>query len=505
MDTMSLFFLGIVFLVTIKIVSTWWGNRGNPPGPSALPFIGHLHLISSTFARDLANLAQRYGPVIFLRFGARPVVVVSTPAAVEECFSKNDVPLANRPQLLAGKCLGDNYNNLGWAPHGPHWRSLRRFVNTDLFSVNRLNFYAALREPEVNVFVKDLYRRALGGQREVKLRKEFIDVISNCLLAMLIGKRYYGADLDGSEEARQFRQNIEDFNHFILTPALGDFLPLFRGIDSIWLARKMKAFAKRRDSFMQKVIEERRRNMQEKGSEAKTKCVLDALLINQSTDPDFYSDKNLRGILDALISAGVDTVLNSLEWSLALLIKNPDVLDKVSEEIDTNVGLDRMIQESDVPKLPTLNNVINESLRMYPPAPLAIPHEAAEDCVIGGYRVRKGTMIMVNIYAIHMDPKLWEDPASFKPERFNAAEDVKGGLKWLAFGHGRRSCPGANLALRELAMVLGNLIHCFEWSAVGGHEKLDMNMNPGFFLARDRPLVAAFEPRQAMIDVLSQL
>ncbi|XP_068657093.1 cytochrome P450 81Q32-like [Aristolochia californica] len=502
MDTMNFFFLAITFLITIKIVSTWWGSRGKPPGPFALPFIGHLHLITSSFARDLAKLADRYGPVIFLRFGSRPVVVVSSPSAVEECFSKNDVVLANRPKLLVGKCLGDNFDNLGWAPYGSHWRNARRFANTELFASGRLNYYANVRELEIYSFVKHLFRRSVGGHREVKLRKEFVDIVSNCLLAMLIGKRYYGEDVTGLEESKQFRENVEELIHFITTPALGDFLPIFRWIDSQRLGRKMKALARKKDTFMQRLIDERRK-MHENGG-VETKCVLDALLSNQSTDPDFYSDKNIKGIIDALIAAGVDTVYYTLEWALALLMNNPDIMKKARDEIDFYVGHDRMIQESDLPKLSMLNDIINETLRMYPPAPLAIPHEAAEDCTIGGFKVRRGTMIMVNIFAVQTDPKLWEDPWSFKPERFKEVEEAKGGLKWIVFGHGRRSCPGAGMAVRELAMVLGALIQCFEWATVGD-EKLDMKVNAGFFMPRENPLVAVCEPRKSMIDVLSKL
>ncbi|XP_068655358.1 (+)-piperitol/(+)-sesamin synthase CYP81Q2-like [Aristolochia californica] len=480
----------------------WWGSRGNPPGPLGLPFIGHLHLITSSFARDLAKLADRYGPVIFLRFGSRPVVVVSSPSAIEECFSKNDIVLANRPQLLVGKCLGDNFANLGWAPYGNHWRNVRRFANTELFATSRLNCYAAVREPEINSFIKHLFRRSTGGHREVKLRKEFMNLISNCLLAMLLGKRYYGEDVEGWEEAKQFRENTEELVHFIITPALGDFLPIFRWIDSQWVEKKMMVLAKKRDAFMQRQIDERRKILENGG--VGTKCMLDALLSNQSADPDFYTDKNIKGIIDALLAAGVDTLYYTLEWALALLIRNPDVMKKARDELDFYVGHDRMIQEADLPKLEILNGIINETLRMYPPAPLAIPHEAAEDCTVGGFKVRRGAMIMVNILAIQTDPKLWEDPCSFKPERFKAVEEAKGGLKWIVFGDGRRSCPGAGMALRELAMILGALIHCFEW-ATAGEEELDMNVNAGFFMPRENPLVAVCEPRKSMIDVLSNL
>lgn len=98
------------------------------------------------------------------------------------------------------------------------------------------------------------------------------------------------------------------------------------------------------------------------------------------------------------------------------LLNNPEVLNKAKEEIDTRIGIqDRLVDEQDLPKLSYLQNIINETLCFYPPAPLLLPHESSKDFTIGGYHIPQDTIVLTNVWLIHRDPKLWSDPTSFKP------------------------------------------------------------------------------------------
>ncbi|KAJ4784074.1 Cytochrome P450 [Rhynchospora pubera] len=143
---------------------------------------------------------------------------------------------------------------------------------------------------------------------------------------------------------------------------------------------------------------------------------------------------------------------------MALLLNNPDVLQKGRAEINAQVRNQRLIQESDMNHLPYLHFIISETLRFYPPGPLLVPHESREEISLAGYEIPKGTMLLVNVYWIQRDSEIWEEPMKFKPERF---EDGMSNGKWMApFGMGRRRCPGEALAMREMGVVLGALIHC---------------------------------------------
>ncbi|KAL6013250.1 hypothetical protein ACLOJK_003742 [Asimina triloba] len=194
-----------------------------------------------------------------------------------------------------------------------------------------------------------------------------------------------------------------------------------------------------------------------------------------------------------------------MEWTMALLLNHPHVLEKARAELDMKVGSDRLFQESDLSNLPYLHCIINETLRLYPVAPLLLPHNSSEETSVGGFTVPANTLLLVNAWAIHRDPKVWEDePDDFKPERFQGVDVGKEGCKFIAFGHGRRSCPGTGLAMKMMGLALGCLIQCFEWERVGG-EKVDMTEGAGLTLPKRQPLEAVYKPRDSMITILSQL
>ena len=196
--------------------------------------------------------------------------------------------------------------------------------------------------------------------------------------------------------------------------------------------------------------------------------------------------------LQILIFAGTETSATTMEWAMSLLLNHPNLLEKATAEIDERVGQERMIDETDLTNLPYLQNIINETLRLYPPGPLLLPHMSSEDCEIGGYHIPKQTMVMVNAWAIQRDPKIWNDPTSFQPERFE--EGKAESYKLLPFGVGRRACPGASMANRLIGMSLGSLIQCYRWERVGGDE-VDMTEAEGLTMPKMMPLEAICKPR----------
>ncbi|CAI9112647.1 OLC1v1013120C2 [Oldenlandia corymbosa var. corymbosa] len=205
-----------------------------------------------------------------------------------------------------------------------------------------------------------------------------------------------------------------------------------------------------------------------------------------------------------LLATGTDTSTATIEWALSLLLNNPSALKKSREEINKVVGNDRLLDESDAFNLPYLRCIVIETLRMYPGGPL-LPRISSQECVISGYRVPKGTMLLINMWAIQNDPQIWDDPRKFMPERFEGICSTKDiGLKWLPFGSGRRGCAGESLAMRTITFALGLLIQCFNWEKIGP-EKIDMAEGPGLSMRKVQPLIAYCQPRPQMIHLLSQI
>ncbi|KAK9170008.1 hypothetical protein Syun_002148 [Stephania yunnanensis] len=129
-------------------------------------------------------------------------------------------------------------------------------------------------------------------------------------------------------------------------------------------------------------------------------------------------------------------------------------------------GKTGLVEESDIPNLKYLQALLKETLRMYPVGPLLVPHEAMEDCDVGGYFVPRGTGLFINAWTIQRDPNVWAEPDRFQPERFlttNVDMDVKGqSYELLPFGSGRRSCPGIGLALQVMHLTLARILQAFE-------------------------------------------
>lgn len=170
--------------------------------------------------------------------------------------------------------------------------------------------------------------------------------------------------------------------------------------------------------------------------------------------------------------AGSETMSVALKWTLAEIINHPTVLKKLREEMIGAVGLHKLVHDSDIPRLPYLQAVVKESLRLHPPTPLIL-RKCTQGCQIGGYDVIPDSRIIINVYAIMRDPGTWKIPTEFIPERFLANNALRVDFKhenlyYLPFGSASSVCPGANLAISMIQTVIGTLVHHFDFEAKAG-------------------------------------
>ncbi|XP_031106969.1 cytochrome P450 81Q32-like [Ipomoea triloba] len=481
----------LVFLALKRLSRKTYHNLPPTPFPK-LPILGHLHLIKLPLQRSLHQISLKYGPIFTLQLGVRRVVVVSSPSAVEECFTKNDVVLADRPRSMSGKYLSYNYTTLISSPYGDHWRNLRRICALEIFSTTRLNSFKSVRQDEVKILLQKLVQTSPRGFGTVELKSKFSELSFNIILRMTSGKRYFGVDED-DKEAMEFRELIKEA--FMSGGEVLDFLPFLRWISYRNVEKNMKKLSERLDSSLQGLVDEHRHDKSRNS-------MIDHLLSLQESQPEYYTDEIIKGLMMVMLLGGTDTSSVTMEWAMAILLNHPRVLDKARAEIDNLVGQERAIEEEDLPKLKYLQNIILETFRLFSSAPLLVPHCSSDDCKIGGYDIPGGTMLLVNAWAIHRDPKLWDDPTSFKPERFDGGDEVES-TKLLTFGMGRRSCPGSGLAQRVVGLALGSLIQCFEWQRVG-EEDVDLTEGNGFTAPKAEPLVAICKARDFAHKILSQ-
>ncbi|KAK9097284.1 hypothetical protein Sjap_022781 [Stephania japonica] len=466
-------------------------KKNHPPSPFALPIIGHLHLLKPPLHITLTSLSRRHGPVLRLKLGLRNALVLSSPSAIEEFFTTNDIVFANRPAALAGLHLGYNYTSLPWAPYGHHWRALKRVTTTNIFSSHSISLTSRIWNEEIKHLVERLnvgFDHEPLQLKKLNLKSVFLQLMLDIMMRVSTGKRFFEAGMDEDEKKRLVASLKE-----ILVPnmkmGLGDFFPPLTWFKFLKLDKKLIDLHKKRDHFLQSLIEQHQNH--EPSISTNHTTLMGTLLSLQKSDPDFYTEELLKGIVSMMFTAGTDTTAITMEWAMSLLLNHPEVMEKAKQEIDSKLKHKNIIAESDLANLPYLTCIVNEALRLYPPGPLLVPHASSAECTVGGYRVPKGTIVMGNAWAIHRDPKLWEDPTKFRPERFEGRVE---GYKFVPFGVGRRGCPGAGMAVRVAGLGLGALIQVFEWERVG-EELVDMSEGSGTTMPKLRPLEAMYRPR----------
>lgn len=197
---------------------------------------------------------------------------------------------------------------------------------------------------------------------------------------------------------------------------------------------------------------------------------------------------NVKAVILDILAGALETSYATIEWAMSELIRHPEVMKKLQQELESVVS-DRMVEEADLAKLNYLNMVVKETFRLHPVAPLLVPHESTEDVTLDGYHIPKKSRIVVNFYAIGRDPNVWLDNAEeFVPERFVGSDiDLRGrDFQLIPFGSGRRMCPGINLGLIEVKLILAQLVHCFDWVLPNGMSPIDLDMTEKFGLAVPR-------------------
>lgn len=212
-------------------------------------------------------------------------------------------------------------------------------------------------------------------------------------------------------------------------------------------------------------------------------------------DSSFTADY-LFYIIGDLFIAGTDTTTNSVLWILLYMVLYPDIQDRMQAEIDEVVGTQRVLSLTDKGSLPFTEATIMEVQRMTVAVPLAIPHMASETTEFRGYTIPKGTVIVPNLWSVHRDPALWDDPDSFNPGRFL---DDEGKLLrkecFIPFGIGRRVCMGEQLAKMELFLTVTILLQAFRFRLPEGTPPPSLHGRFGLTLA-PCPYTVCVSPRR---------
>ena len=433
-----------------------------PPGPRGLPVFGSLLEIRNDTHLAIDRLARRYGDICLMRFGSVPTVIISQPELLQEAFGKTvlaDRWVSEIMDILSGQ------KDLVLAPYGEHWRQMQRFANRELLSARNID---TVRERYIERVVNGLVERmAEAGDSGEKVYPMTLTAQSN---SNLMFRSLFGRDDDESAEFLEQRDRLLNYISWLFASATAtnivDYIPWLR-----FLPNNGVKEATRQAEISAEVITalvEAARSRPGVDLSAPT-CLVEVMLAKEDTGE--ISSAMTKDLCADMLIAGTDTSAQTVNWFLLLMANRPEIQAKVHEELDRVIG--RPSTGSEEASLPTVEDrtrlpyvfaCLAESMRYRTIGPLGLPHKASEDTEIGGYLVPAGTQVLGNIYSIHHDPRYWDSPNEFIPDRFLPQKD--GSMSpaltspaYLPFGTGHRRCPGRRFAETTVWLHITRMLH----------------------------------------------
>ncbi|CAA7013205.1 unnamed protein product [Microthlaspi erraticum] len=472
-------------------------GRDLPPSPPSLPIVGHLHLLLSTLThKSLQKISSKYGSLLHLRFLNVPIILVSSASMAYEIFKAHDLNISDRGVSANGESLVFGSSGFLFAPYGDYLKFMKKLAVTKLLRPQALEQAQGVRAVELERFYANLLEKA-KKKESVEIGMEVMKLTSNMIFRMSMGRRY-------SEESGYAERVMElTTKSFNLTKKIffANMLRTTLGKLGISLFRKeIMGVSCEYDQLLERILVEHEETLAEDDQD---KDMMDFLLEVCGDEKAEYkiTRDHIKSLFVEVFLGGTDPSTRATEWTMAEILNNHKILEKMRQEIDTVVGKARLIQESDLPNLPYLQAVVKEGLRMYPPIPLVL-REFQESCEIKGYYVPEKTGLVVNVYGVMRDPDSWEDPDEFKPERFLDYASRSGqeeqmreqGMKYLPFGAGRRGCLGSNLASILQGTAIGTMVQCFDWRVKGDKINMEETLG-GLILTMATPLECTPVPR----------
>ncbi|XP_073146765.1 cytochrome P450 71A8-like [Henckelia pumila] len=490
------FLLLLISLLLMYFVTKWIykprSKKRLPPSPPKLPILGNLHQLSALTHRSLQSLGRKYGPVLLLQFGSKPVFIVQSADAAMEIMKTNDLMFADKPTSRTTDKLFFDSKDISVAPYGEYWRKMKSMCILQLLNVKRVQSFHSIREEETAL----LMERIKSSRLPVNLSELFLSLTNDVICRSAFGRKY----TDG-KFGKRFPMLLKELLQLLGGVKIGEFIPYLGWIDRLsGLDAKVDSVAKEFDEFLEIVIQEHMNTGQENGEavvkeEKGRECFVDILLkIYKDNVTGVHIDRdNIKGIILDILAGGTDTASATLEWAMTELLRHPIVMKKLQKEVREILEGKRDITDNDLEKMHYLKAVIKETLRYHVPVPF-MARVARDNLKVREFDIASGTMVIINAWAIGRDPASWNEPEKFMPERFlNTWVDFRGqdfGL--IPFGAGRRGCPGITFAMASVELVLANLMQKFNWDLPDGEkgEDLDVTEHPGVTIHRKNPLFA---------------
>ncbi|XVF65920.1 hypothetical protein PTKIN_Ptkin09bG0289700 [Pterospermum kingtungense] len=496
LSPMSILLNILIFLfIFVKLVQILTSNKKPvkklPPGPWKLPLIGNIHqLVGSLPHQAMTDFAKKHGSLIHLKIGAVSNIVISSPGLAKEALKTKDICFASRPSILASKITSYDSTDIVFSPYGSYWRHLRKICVTELLSSKRVESFRKVREEEVSNIIKS-----------ISLSEGLAINLSKMIFSLTYGITSRAAFSQKCKEQEEFISIVTQVSRLAGSFTIADMYPSVRLLELISGRPKFEKLHKKADRILEDIIaehKERRRRTDDGNREEEAKDLVDILLdLQENGELEFpLSVDNIKAIIMDMFSAGSETSSITVEWIIVELLKNPEIMEKVKNEVRQVFDGKGNVDEAGTHELKFLKAVIKETLRMHPSVPLVL-RECRENCQLDGYDIPVNSRVFVNAGAIGKDPNYWNDAEIFYPERFlDSSIDYKGtDFRYIPFGAGRRICPGISFALCNIELPVAQLLYHFDWKLPRGMkaEDLDMTEAPGLSIRRKQELPILYQ------------
>ncbi|KAI3927706.1 hypothetical protein MKW92_007873 [Papaver armeniacum] len=485
-----------------------------PPGPSPWPILGNIPDLlrnKPRFKWILGLMNEMNTEIACIRLGHVHVIPVTSPEIAREFLKKQDAVFASRPITMATEYSSRGFLTAVVTPWGEQWKKMRRIVTSEMVSHARLKWLLQKRNEEADNLVFYLHNKcnknSLNGGQVFNLRLLTRQFSGNVIRKMIFNKRYFGK---GRKDGGPCIEEIEHVNsafivlYYIYSFGIQDYLPYLRWLDLDGHEKIVKRAMGVVNKYHDPIIEERIQQWSNGAMENKLpEDLLDVLIsLKDKHGNRLLSTEEIKAQAAEVVLATVDNPANVVEWAMAEMINQQDILRKAVQEIDMVVGKNRWVQESDIPKLNYVKACAREALRLHPIAPFNVPHVSKSDTVVSGYFIPKGSHVLLSRIGLGRNHRIWNEPLKFYPERHLISKDgginhvdlTEQELRFISFTTGRRGCVGAQLGTAITIMLLARLIQGFDWSAPPGESMIDLSESCNdLYLAN--PLVAHAKPR----------
>ena len=470
-----------LFAVFVSIFSCYQYYRkqkGLPPGPPRIPFIGNIHQLPQENPwRTYQQWSKQYGAIFSLRVGFDTIIMLNNQETARDLLDKRSNIYSSRPRLvMGGECVSKGLRVL-LMPYGQQWRTHQR-LQASVLNIRVSHSYTELQDVESKQLVFELLSTDDFSAR-------FHRYSSSLIFALAYGKRLERGD---EREVGEIGLIME---RFLYAARVGtwivDALPALNYLPR-WLAPWKRHGDEYHDYEAQVYSKNMRMGQQSEGWNWSKQ-------VSQMKESLGMPPLELAYDVGIIYEAGSDTTTMALEVFVMAAVLYPEFVTKAQRELDEVVGSERMPNFDDKSSLPYIQAVVNEVLRWRPVSAGGIPHAVTQDDEYLGYKIPAGATVIGNHWAIHLDENVYKDPYAFNPDRWIENPN----LPLSSFGFGRRVCTGQHIARNSLFINVARILWGFDigYAHVNGvRQEIDpMAMTQGF---NSRPM-----PFQASLNVRS--